>query len=330
MSCYHIITRRNQRRGFTLIELLVVIVIIGILASLIFVGAGAARNSARRAVIKMDIAQVDGALQRYKQAHGEYPPDFSDTEAVMRHVRKRWPKFNSGKIEDLCEEIQKWSLHEAVIDGQKCWCVWDFAAEGADHMAALAFWLGGLPESSTGLLGGFSADVSNPINVGLPGTITQRETPLMELTLGGNCREYILVDSTGTPLFGTGIEADPYPVLPAIVANKLPIVYFRASAAGDYLYKNSPKHIHFDHIGLDELGCAAPYAKSGTITEAVWHNPKSYQLIHPGLDGNFGGGGHPDFRVIDPANDNSSPSFKLADRDNQANFGGVTIESAGN
>jgi len=327
MSCYHIIERRKAHRGFTLIELLVVIVIIGILASLIIVGATSARNAALRAIIKNEIAQVEGALARYLQKYGEYPPDFSDEDAVMRHVRKRWSAYNPGSFANLCKDIHDGSLHQ---DSNGVWYAWDFSdPDTASHMAALAFWLGGMPEPATGLLGGFSADVSNPMKVISVRDGGQRETPFMELTLGKNCQMFYVLDDDKR--IGSGTKIEPYLVMPAIVARESPIVYFKASAAGDYLVKGDPKCFHCDDFeGLAGMGHAVPYAKSGaSFDNAVWHNPKSFQLIHPGLDKDFGAGGHPDFRVIDPAND-FAVKISLADKDNQANFGGVTIESAGN
>jgi len=317
MSCYHIIERRKAHRGFTLIELLVVIVIIGILASLILVGGRSAMRTANQAAVKQQISQVEGALERYKQKYGEYPPDFSDEAAVMRHVRKRWPKWQNGpkNIVEFCTMINNattvpnkydFTPPPTVINDCEDKC-------NAAHVGALAFWLGGIPDNN-GMLNGFSADVSNPLGVG---GITQwdKDSQFMELIIGSNCE---IVDG-----------------LPIITAKGFPIAYFKPNAAGKYTEKNFPEalcaHMSFSRQGWEDLGIAVAYAKKGApnIEDVVWHNPKSYQLIHPGLDGDFGGGSHDDIRVVDPAEDNFS-NFTVRDRDNQANFGGTTIESAGN
>ncbi|MCL2119983.1 MAG: hypothetical protein FWH27_16315, partial [Planctomycetaceae bacterium] len=182
----------------------------------------------------------------------------------------------------------------------------------------LAFWLGGIPDSN-GMLNGFSANVADPL--GLNSDITQwdKESQFMDLTMGSNCE---VIDG-----------------VPVITANGFPIAYFKPNAAGKYVEKpplDEALCFHFRYkTGVhpatwEKLGIAVPYAKTNAAPdEAVWHNPKSYQLIHPGLDGQFSDNSPAEFRVIDPAKDEMR-GCALADRDNQANFGGTTIESAGN
>lgn len=65
--------KRNSQRGFTLVELLVVIAIIGILATLLLLQLGVARQRARDAKRIADINQVRTALELYFDDNGSYP-----------------------------------------------------------------------------------------------------------------------------------------------------------------------------------------------------------------------------------------------------------------
>lgn len=66
---------RGQRSGFTLIELLVVIAIIGILTALVMGLLPRAANAKVRARVKAELAQLETAVESYKEKRGFYPPD---------------------------------------------------------------------------------------------------------------------------------------------------------------------------------------------------------------------------------------------------------------
>jgi prepilin-type N-terminal cleavage/methylation domain-containing protein len=55
----------KKNKGFTLIELLVVVSIIGLLASIVLVSLGTARNRAKDAAIKSDLSGLRAAAELY-------------------------------------------------------------------------------------------------------------------------------------------------------------------------------------------------------------------------------------------------------------------------
>src|SRR3989344_3154570 len=65
--------KNKSQKGFTLVELLVVIAIIGILATLLLLQLGVARQRARDAKRIVDVSQVRTAAELYFDDTGQYP-----------------------------------------------------------------------------------------------------------------------------------------------------------------------------------------------------------------------------------------------------------------
>ena len=306
----------SPRHGFTLVEMLTVIIIIGILAGLIVAAVVPAIRRAREFTIRQDIAQLEMALEKYKQERGDFPPDFAgvnDTDItirtaarqeVIRHLRKAFPRFRltGATVDDQWNNLrllvqqastQDTSLTLATIDTNDGTDINDLTPG-----SAIVFCLGGPTDvkgdGSSKLLG-FSANPANPF------------------AIGGSRVENLYDGFDETRLLGTdaGGEINPQDGIVELVpphvsnlegGNPPPYVYFRARSngyirnnnyGGDKHNDNQPYVPLFSDIKRPEIGTCAPYAGSSDIDSSGllifrWKNPKTFQIISSGLDGHFG------------------------------------------
>jgi len=228
-----------RRRAFTLVEMLAVVVIIGILAGLITAAAVQVVASAKSARILAEIGQLDLALKAYKQKFGDYPPDFTDPDAVKRHLARAFP---------LCPA----SNYPTEIFNN-------------DPSTALAFWLGGMPTGSGGMLNGFSANPRNPFDASASRLGPYFDFDPNRLYDVGGARQYY---PPGVPLGSTSRGYAPY-------------LYFRARPVnGAWGYSDSQNW----------QGVKPMRDTRRTGSESPWVNPKTFQIRAAGLDAKFGYG----------------------------------------
>ena len=279
--------RTALRNGFTLTELLIVIAIIGMLAALVTVAASAAMSAAKRSAIRMQLSQLDMALEQYRQEFGEYPPDGTDPDAVRRHLMKVFPKAElpsdlNGAISALMVE---YSANNAAHDSD----------HGHAHPAtlnpstALYFWLGGVL-------------AKNPLS---PFSLNgDRSKTFYEFELDRTC---------GSQYFPYSLERD----------GEAPFVYFKARLVGNGgHYTDASVPLSWD---AEDAGIAVPYCDgSATAVPVKWRNPTKYQIITAGLDGFFGKGvANPAYPARGSVTSNEG--WDDYDYDNMTNFCETTL-----
>lgn len=347
--------RANRGAGFTLVEILVVIVIIGLLAGITSTVLVSARKSARGAVVATQMAQLSMALDEYKNQFGEYPPDFGDPEAVMRHVKKRWPRYNVANYDEFLAHVRcgcrlsssysgavpaPGALGDATyllnnLDGEHVW-------EIENPASALVFWLGGLPDVD-GKPSGFYANPKAPLGVGINGAgyvaplanplKARREAPLFDFELkniGGyavgthaNATGPVFYEAESDELEDASVGAFRY--APTFQQGGLPIVYFRPTVGSPYETK-SFWFADAEPASGAAVSQAVAYARNYDGVRFAWHEDKRFQLIHPGVDGLFGPDADYQGGDVRPNGPNDSPTtapknlLYLEDEDNIVNF----------
>ena len=299
----------NTRRGaFTLVEVLTVIVIISILAALVTVAVAGAMRAGQRARIAVQMNHIAMALESYKNEIGEYPPDMFDDDALVRHVRKRWPRYAAENAQSIREAIS--SAYRSTAYGKDT----DFTSGNSlSPLGSLALWLGGFPNAD-GKLSGFNADPENPFFNGvLPNDRAFDKKAFLDWEVGNDKNVRFCDNGSGqfVPVIGNEVRG-----------TFVPFVYFRGRAdGGDGAYRRGGGTIkQFD---FSELGWCVPYAEeSGSGTNVKWNNPTTYQLIHPGLDGKFGEAEWIDARPETRRIINTGTGIGLQDLDNLTNVSG--------
>jgi len=118
-----------KKRGFTLIELLVVIAIIGILAGIVLVSVGTARNKAKDVAIKSDLSNLRAAAELYNDTTGSYAT-FCTAAAPNDYVTKAFAAIEGSAIgvpaanDDCNDNASAWAAcADLIADTANAWCV---------------------------------------------------------------------------------------------------------------------------------------------------------------------------------------------------------------
>ena len=327
---------RPVRKAFSLIELMIVIAIIAILMSLLLVGVQAARNAARVASVTVEFKNLEKSIADFKAEFGAEPPSgivlfetpagwtppVAATAAVRAIaarsralVRQIWPDFNFTITRDINDDGD--TSDTITLNGAEC----------------LVFFLGGVPDQTGNIATpwaplGFSTNPENPFIRG-----GARHGPYHEFDAGRlNNQE------------GTTATLDPEfmpEYLDSLPGQRNPILF--ASSYGGRGYRDADVQLTtqaaYDEYVTPPTGFAYYYRRySGTtypipavdppgapvieiFSTREAFNPRSFQLISPGMDGEYGWGG-----VLNTDMELNEPRPERAyERDNITNFKGGTL-----
>lgn len=274
---------QHNRRAFTLIELMIAIVIILILLGLLIPAIGAVRLRAQQANVRTEISNLEAAITSFKADFGMDPPSsitlyeaasgWSGDQRSKSLIRKMWPQFNFTIDRDINNNGDLTEVFD--LNAGEC----------------LVFFLGGVWDATGKTPNGFSKNPANPFAVGTGGT--NRQGPYFEFDAG----RFTDIDSDNAAEY-----KDSFP------SQQLPYMYFSSYDGRGYRSSEFPdipslslKIDNVYHIGVpgDPLGPA--------------YKPKSYQIISPGADFQFGTGGN-----YDP--DKNLPAGRSVEADNITNF----------
>lgn len=273
---------QRVRRAFTLIELMVAIVIILILLGLLIPAIGAVRLAAQRSQVRAEISDLETAITLFKAEFGMDPPS-----KITLHesgsatwdprskglVRQMWPQFDFSLDKDINGDLDTLDNNIELNSGE-----------------CLVFFLGGVWDSTGKTPNGFSKNPANPFAISNAGS--NRHGPFFEFD---NSR-FVDIDSDDAPEY-----------LDAFPGQQKPYLYFSSYGGRGYRTDDLPVTLGFTSVYREGDPSATP-----AVTDPPY-KPKSYQIISPGADNEYGTGGNYDPTKNFPAN-------RTEEADNVTNF----------
>lgn len=283
----------SARGGFTLIELMVVVLIIAALAGLLLPAIRAARINAQTAEVRQEISQLEAAIADFKAEFGQDPPStiqlfetgnpsaqtgwYTNTPLARQSratIRALWPKFNFTASPGVDLNGNGSYGDSFILKGDQC----------------LVFFLGGMYNSTSGVLQGFSTNSANPFTTGA-GT---RIGPFFQFN-PSRVRTSIPGLTYSAPLTNFPVYVDTLP------SQTRPYLY-----ASSYNGRGYKEYINSSSSWTDgDLDTAATLAENpngmsvyriaikpnATAAEKAAWLPNKFQIISPGFDNKYGIGG---------------------------------------
>lgn len=297
-------TPQRSRGGFTLVELMIVIVIIAILIGMLIPAVSAVRNRARVAQVKTEMASLGEKITEFKVTYGVEPPSmitlfenpaqWSLDPRSRAFLRQMWPQCNFGMARDFNANGTPNAAgvgtpdDDPDLDGSP-----GITLTGAE---CLVFFLGGMYDSSIETHVGFSKNPANPFAFG-----GNREGPFYEFEKS----RLVDVNNNGYPEY-----IDVYP------NQQTPYLYVSSYDGRGYPVANTSGFDDMDVFRTTGRDMLSVYRTGPANSPA--YKPNGFQIISPGIDGQYGTGG--EFKPDDAGSTFSSSSGRTAESDNITNF----------
>jgi prepilin-type N-terminal cleavage/methylation domain-containing protein len=280
-----------RRAGFTLVELLVVIVILAMLASLVTFAASRAITAARNAAIKAEIEMLHMAIMNYKNEYGSFPPcsdvlpppiqfpsePSSSTNLVGSHLQRIFPQSRPPyRVKrDFTEDKNQNGVLEPAEDTNTD-SIFDFIR--LDVNTALPYWLFGYSSDSRNPTIGELTPLFNFDKSRLPTYSSYFTGQLYSSNMATsgfyryvNSASYYFRDASGNRWPMPGVEFNPSTASLATANN--------AFGEDSQTFNGS----------IDKIGVFTEDANlNGKIDLGLPFNDGTFQILHPGRDGQFG------------------------------------------
>ncbi len=280
-----------SRRAFTLIELMITIVIILILIGLLVPAIGAVRLRAQQSQVRSEISNLEASIASFKSDFGMDPPSgivlyednagWSTDPRSKGLIRQMWPQFDFTITRDINKD-------GSITGG---------SAGGTPLNAGecLVFFLGGVWDTSGKTPNGFSKNPANPFAVSTAG--------------GGRLGPYYEFDNSRF-VDTDGDKAPEY--LDSFPSQQLPYLYFSSYDGRGY------RSSEIIGTGMDNVYHQGDPAHGTTLGPAF--KSKSFQIISPGADFQYGTGGNYDPDKYFPGENLPTYKDRTVESDNITNF----------
>lgn len=276
----------SRRGGFSMVELLIVITVIAILVSMLLVGVQGAVSRARVATVVAELKNFEQAIKDFEKEFGMQPPSSIVLHEFSGPGNTGWAATDQGTRASRSIIRQLWKDYDftAPVDINGNGNMTDtFRLTGAE---CLVFFLGGV----------MSVDTSVTPPVATPKGFSKIPSAPFAGFLGARSGPFYEFKSTQLVMTQTAFPTSPnerlFVYMDAIPGQTRPIQYFSSYGGSGYRLRGLDRDLgtYADNEALPETfgwvytkTTGSPGASPGEP-----YNSNTFQLISPGLDGEYG------------------------------------------